>query len=96
MNDKLDEVRKSLAAAAGKAATEIKTAVGEGLETVRVAVREALATDRELTPEQLDEKYNPDGVGEHPVFTRALWKKAVADDETFFGYWQWVSWMLRK
>lgn len=47
--------------------------------------------DRDLSPEQLDDKYNPDGDGQHPTHTRRWWREAVANDETLQGYWQWVA-----
>jgi hypothetical protein len=43
-----------------------------------------------LTPEQLDEKYNPNGGGEHPAFTRDDWRNEVHHEYTLQGYWQWV------
>ena len=52
------------------------------------------AGDALLTEEQLDEKYNPDGDGEHPTHTRDCWQRAVLNDETSQGYWQWVRWSL--
>lgn len=47
--------------------------------------------DYQLSPEELDEKYNPDGDGEHPTITRSDWRNAVALDETSSGYWEWLS-----
>lgn len=46
--------------------------------------------DLQLLPPQLDCKYNPDGDGQHPFFTRANWREAVANDDTISGYWDWV------
>jgi hypothetical protein len=43
-----------------------------------------------LSVEQLDEKYNPEGGGEHPLFTRLDWRHEVYDENTVVGYWQWV------
>ena len=43
-----------------------------------------------LLPVQLDEKYNPDGDGEHPQITRAMWRTAVEQQETISGYWDWL------
>ena len=40
---------------------------------------------------QLDDKYNPEGDGEHPVITRAEWREAVAQQHTVSGYWDWVG-----
>ena len=50
--------------------------------------------DADLTPEQLDDKYNPDGEGEHPKYTRDDWREAVAQEYTISGYWAWVSHQL--
>lgn len=36
-----------------------------------------------------DSRFEEDG--EHPVFTRADWMRAIAVDETQDGYWQWVK-----
>lgn len=47
--------------------------------------------DVSLSPEQLDDKYNPDGDGEHPRFTREAWRQAVVQEETLRGYWDWVA-----
>ena len=46
--------------------------------------------DYHLTAEQLDDKYNPDGGGQHPDFTRHDWRIAVSREETLRGYWDWV------
>ena len=46
--------------------------------------------DWELTADQLDDKYNPEGEGEHPVLTRKNWMYAVANEDTLQGYWDWV------
>lgn len=43
-----------------------------------------------LTSEQLDDKYNPDGDGEHPEITRWDWHQAVAERSTVLGYWGWL------
>lgn len=47
--------------------------------------------DVELTAEQLDDKYNPEGGGEHPMHTRRMWMDAVANEDTISGYWNWVE-----
>ncbi|VVP30160.1 hypothetical protein [Pseudomonas fluorescens] len=47
--------------------------------------------DDEMTPAQLDEKYNAAGGGEHPVYTRSDWREAVAQEYTLSGYWEWVA-----
>lgn len=46
--------------------------------------------DSELSAEQLDDKYNSDGGGEHPMFTRQMWREAVANEDTLSGYWPWL------
>ncbi len=51
-------------------------------------------SDRELTASQLYYKYNPDGDGEHPYFTREDWRSAVVEKETLLGYWDWVEHMI--
>ncbi|CAB5555712.1 Uncharacterised protein [Stutzerimonas stutzeri] len=47
--------------------------------------------DLELNAEQLDDKYNACGNGEHPMFTRSMWREAVSQQDTLSGYWGWVS-----
>lgn len=49
------------------------------------------AGDIGLKADELDDKYNPSGGGEHPIFTRAHWRHDVADELTVCGYWEWVS-----
>lgn len=44
-----------------------------------------------LTAEQLDDKYNPEGNGEHPIFTRGEWRDEVFSENTLRGYWEWVE-----
>lgn len=46
--------------------------------------------DLVLSAEQLDDKYNPEGDGEHPLFQRCNWRQAVMQEETVCGYWDWV------
>lgn len=52
--------------------------------------------ERDLSPEQLDDKYNPDGDGEHPNYTRKDWRFAVENDETLLGYWGWVEFQIQQ
>lgn len=47
--------------------------------------------DLSLNADELDDKYNPAGGGEHPLFTRAHWRSDVACRVTIHGYWKWVS-----
>jgi hypothetical protein len=54
------------------------------------------SNDHCLNPDQLDEKYNPDGDGEHPTHTRFDWRQAVAEQSTISGYWVWVHHVLNK
>lgn len=50
--------------------------------------------DATLTAEQLDDKYNPDGGGEHPLHSRGDWREAVDQLDTISGYWDWVAHQL--
>lgn len=52
------------------------------------------ASDYGLSADQLDAKYNPDGDGEHPLYTRKLWQDAVHCGLTIVGYWDWVEYKL--
>lgn len=52
------------------------------------------ASDRDLYSDQLDDKYNPEGDGEHPAFTRRDWRDAVANEDTVTGYWDWVYYKI--
>lgn len=45
---------------------------------------------RNLNADQLEALYSPTGGGQHPHFTRADWREAVAGDDTISGYWPWV------
>lgn len=44
-----------------------------------------------LSAEQLDCRFNPEGDGEYPTFSRAAWRQEVNDESTVSGYWDWVS-----
>ena len=50
--------------------------------------------DEDLSAEELDAKYNPDGDGEHPIYTRSDWREAVEHQFTITGYWAWVEHMI--
>lgn len=50
--------------------------------------------DADLTTEQLDCKYNPDGDGQHPTVTRSSWEEAVRSKQTSSDYWSWVKYIL--
>ena len=52
--------------------------------------------DHILNGDALDMKYNPNGDGEHPIFTRAAWRAAVDQQETISGYWDWAAHQLKK
>lgn len=68
--------------------------IGEqNLPTVDELAR-CFAEDILLSADQLDEKYSPDGDGEHPWFTREHWSQAVRSGHTIVGYWQWLSYRL--
>lgn len=47
--------------------------------------------DRGLSADELDARYNPDGDGEHPRYTRADWRDAVSNHDTSLGYWAWLE-----
>ena len=49
-----------------------------------------------LTAAQFDDKYNPDGVGEHPIFTSPYCHLHVADETTLLGYWEWVEYKIEE
>lgn len=53
--------------------------------------RKQIYADKDLTSEELDLKYNPDGTGEHPVLTRSTWRNEVVMEHTQDGYWSWVK-----
>jgi hypothetical protein len=55
-----------------------------------------LVEDLSMSVEQLDDKYNPDGDGEHPIITRQQWRVAVNNEETLLGYWSWVAYQLTE
>lgn len=54
------------------------------------------AEDFDLSAEELDDKYNPEGDGEHPFLTRADWREAVANEDTISGYWAWLEHRLAE
>lgn len=75
----------------------------KGLDTVAPAVcmsrnnveRDA-DDDRGLTAAQLDDKYNPDGDGEHPLYLREVWRFDVCERNTLCGYWEWVQVQIKE
>jgi len=54
------------------------------------------AADLFMSASELDDHYNQEGDGEHPLLTRKSWIKAVADKESLLGYWEWVCDQLRQ
>lgn len=42
----------------------------------------------------LERHYSPQGDGEHPVYTRSVWRTAVLQEHTVQGYWAWVAHQL--
>lgn len=52
--------------------------------------------DKELSADQLDSKYNEDGDGEHPVYTKSGWRESVGAQQTEYGYWSWVVYQLSR
>ena len=52
--------------------------------------------DAGLSAEDLDYKYNRNGEGEHPKFSRSAWRNAVANEDTTSGYWQWAADQLNE
>lgn len=55
---------------------------------------QAAADDRDLTAEELDQKYNWNGGGEHPDYPREDWREMVRIEDTLLGYWAWVQHQL--
>lgn len=55
----------------------------------------AFEEDLGLTASQLDDRYNQDGDGEHPLFNRASWIRAVSEHDSLLGYWEWVCYRLK-
>lgn len=49
------------------------------------------AGEEDLSADDLDNKYKAQGGGEHPMFSRLMWREAVANQDTITGYWGWVE-----
>lgn len=49
-----------------------------------------MANDHGLTPEQLADKYAPDGGGQHHKYPLRNWRREVWEGDTLRGYWEWV------
>lgn len=56
--------------------------------------RRRILDDSFLSAAELDDKYNPVGDGEHPIYPRKPWRGAVIRQETLSGYWEWVRHQL--
>lgn len=52
--------------------------------------------DISMSAEELDSKYNPEGDGEHPAYTRQNWTFHVSSGHTLLGYWEWVSTLISE
>lgn len=53
---------------------------------------EILVADRDLSADQLCEKYDaPLGEGQHPVYEEGIWMHDVLNKNSRRGYWDWVA-----
>lgn len=50
--------------------------------------------DIDLSAEELEQKYSPQGGGEHPDFPREDWREMIRIEDTLLGYWAWVNHQL--
>jgi hypothetical protein len=50
--------------------------------------------ETDLSADQLDDKYNQDGDGEHPTYPKGTWVIAVGTWQTLMGYWDWVAYQI--
>ena len=67
-----------------------------GREAVRIGKHVTeFGPDSTLTAEQLDDRYNQDGDGEHPAYKVSDWSNAVGACVTRQGYWDWVVGVLK-
>jgi hypothetical protein len=80
-----------------KSVNVAKQAVASEAEqiTATIAMARNIKADSLLSPEQLDNKYNPNGDGEHPEYLRSMWREAVVQEQTYDGYWSWVSYCIK-
>jgi hypothetical protein len=83
------ELVAAAAAATGQPVVQLELRKGEP-EDVLGRPKLAEQPDDQLTAQQLDEKYNPNGDGEHPTIWRSHWREAVEQHHTIVGYWDWV------
>jgi hypothetical protein len=56
-----------------------------------VEVNPVSPDDVGLSAEELEQKYSPQGGGEHPDFTREDWREMIRIEDTLLGYWAWVN-----
>ena len=61
------------------------------LEKIEDVALDLFDDDADLSAEELDDKYNPNGDGEHPRITRKMWREAVSVEATISGYWDWLE-----
>lgn len=59
-----------------------------------IDLKKIVDEDASLTAEQLDDKYNPDGDGRHPIYGEEGWMQDVLNRNTLLGYWEWVRHQL--
>ena len=74
------------------------TAVNIGLAKINAQARaelaEILRKDHGHDGQSLDDEYNQEGDGEHPVFIRTEWRQAVENLDTVSGYWDWCAYKI--
>lgn len=87
-HDVLARVERLAVIEADPAVAHIDHVLPEGLKDLVVAIA---TIDDDLTAEQLDDRYNPEGGGEHPMHPRTDWRYEVANEDTLVGYWDWVA-----
>lgn len=66
----------------------------EQISQLTAEQRQTLDTDFSYDASMLDDKYNPNGDGQHPVYPRTEWRTAVAAEDTIIGYWDWVEYQI--
>lgn len=57
-------------------------------------IRTLIEADAPLSVDGLEDKYSPNGDGEHPLYIRSHWRVDVAHQLTISGYWAWVAHLL--
>ncbi|HDS0958737.1 TPA: hypothetical protein QDZ28_002425 [Pseudomonas putida] len=71
---------------------EISISIGRAITDFALVpnhLPEAYFPDLDLTPAELEGKYTQRG-NDHPFLTNYQWLQAVRNNQTQFGYWQWV------